>query len=437
MKIAILTMFNGLSTTYSLVNVVKDQLKMLLSVEDISIKMLVSQDCPDEERFDVFNHPDIEWIKITNRCKGKMIYWKDYKNPNKPIHDTFYEEVDAIAADFATYLEDVDVCFLHDILYQGWHLVHNVALRKAQKQLPNTRFLAFTHSAPEVDDQEMPWPYSARFSEMPQTLYIYPTSSGLLYLAKQYNTAVEKCRAISNSLDVFLNLGEEVKMIAERTDLLEPDFLAIYPARMSPAKKFEKIVALLGCLKRVSNRSVKVIFCDFPSADISTKLYKDLILKHGVMHGLDERDIVFTTDIGFPLGVDRCTVLDLFTLSNLFICPSFSESFGLTVLEAASKGNFIVLNEAVPALEELGKKLNAYMLRWDTLNFGFTTHEEYHPSEVEYYMDHAQRLLNILDQNQLVHSKTMVRKEYSPSHILKTQLLPLLKAPEYNPLENE
>ena len=32
-------------------------------------------------------------------------------------------------------------------------------------------------------------------------------------------------------------------------------------------------------------------------------------------------------------------VLDIFTLSNLFVCPSFSESFGLIALEAASIGN--------------------------------------------------------------------------------------------------
>ena len=60
--------------------------------------------------------------------------------------------------------------------------------------------------------------------------------------------------------------------------------------------------------------------------------------------------------------------MELFQLSNLFICPSHSESFGLTVLEAASQGNFLVLNQAVPALQELGEKLGAYFLRWDARN---------------------------------------------------------------------
>ena len=42
MKVAVLTMFSGLSTTYSLVNVVADQLKMLLDA-GISVKLLVSE----------------------------------------------------------------------------------------------------------------------------------------------------------------------------------------------------------------------------------------------------------------------------------------------------------------------------------------------------------------------------------------------------------
>ena len=46
MKVAILTMFSGLATTYSLVNVVADQIKMLLEAQ-VELKILVSETCPD------------------------------------------------------------------------------------------------------------------------------------------------------------------------------------------------------------------------------------------------------------------------------------------------------------------------------------------------------------------------------------------------------
>lgn len=147
----------------------------------------------------------------------------------------------------------------------------------------------------------------------------------------------------------------------------------------------------------------------------------------GYTYSLDEDALCFTSDFGYPKGYPRSGVLELFTLSNLFVCPSFSESFGLTVLEAASRGNFIILNQAVPALEELGKQLNAYFMRWDARNFGFDTRENYHPSEKHYLEEHAGKVVSLMRENPVIHAKTKVRNRYSPSWIWKNQLEPLLE----------
>ena len=165
MKVAILTMFNGLSTTYSLVNVVSDQLNMLLDA-GISVKLLVSEHCQETERWGVFLDERIEWVKIKNTLHGKQIQWYDYSIPVGVVHDTFFEETELIAEDFVTHLQDVDICIMHDILYQGWHLVHNVAIRKAQLKLPQLRFLAFTHSLPVNRPKEISAPFDARYTPM-------------------------------------------------------------------------------------------------------------------------------------------------------------------------------------------------------------------------------------------------------------------------------
>ena len=64
MKVAIVTMFSGLSSTYSLVNVVADQIQMLLQA-DIPVKVLVSETCPDSDRTGIFLDQRIEWVKVT------------------------------------------------------------------------------------------------------------------------------------------------------------------------------------------------------------------------------------------------------------------------------------------------------------------------------------------------------------------------------------
>ena len=111
---------------------------------------------------------------------------------------------------------------------------------------------------------------------------------------------------------------------------------------------------------------------------------------------------------------------------HLFICPSYSESFGLTVLEAGSRGNFLVLNEAVPALKELGEPLGAYFMRWNARNFGYDTREKYLPSERAYYEEHGQRIVQLMERAPSLHAKTQVRRRYHPRWIWEKQLLPLL-----------
>lgn len=427
MKIAILTMFNGLSSTYSLVNVVAEHLKMLLDA-GYETKMLVSENCPDSDRSGVFADERLEWVKITNKLGGKPIKWYDYSQPNGKVHESFYAEAELVGEELKKALSDVDVCIMHDIHYQGWHLMHNVAVRKAQEALPKLRFIAVTHSAPVNRPPAPQYPFSCRYTPMPNTIYVYPTRSGISALAKQYNVSEGKCRVVSNSLDLLSTMGEDVKALQNITDLIRPDYLIVYPGRFSTGKKFEKVAALGGAIKKRTEREVKVIFCDFPCMDTDSASYKRIIRATGQVCGLEDEDMLFTSDLGYPNGFPRSGVLDLFTLSNLFICPSYSESFGLTVLEAASRGNFLVLNEAVPALEELGKAMGAYFMRWDARNFGFDTKETYQPSELGYLEKHALIIADRIRDNSVLRAKAMSRQLYSPGWVWYNQLQPLLES---------
>lgn len=425
MKVAILTMFNGLSRTYSLVNVVAEHLKMLLDA-GIETKVLVSQDCPDSEREGIFADERLNWVKITNRLGDQQIHWYDYSQPDGKIHDTFFDEADVIAQDFIKYLADVDVCIMHDILYQGWHLVHNVAIRKAQEKLPNVRFIEVTHSVPVNRPPKPQYPFSCRYTSMPNTIYVYPTQSGIPALSKQYDVPEGRCRVIYNSLDLISVMSDDVKAVQKKVDLLSPDILIVYPGRFTTGKKFEKVAALAGAIRKKTELTIKVIFCDFPCMDIEPEKYKNAIRKIGCFFGLDDSDMAFTSDMGYQQGFPRSAVFELFTLSNLFICPSYSESFGLTVLEAASRGNFLVLNEMVPALEEVGKGLKAYFMRWDARNFGFDTKETYRPSEQFYLEEHALMIVDRMRDNPVLYAKTLARQKFSPQWVWHNQFQPLL-----------
>jgi hypothetical protein len=426
MKVAILTMFNGLSNTYSIVNVVAEHLKMLLDA-GTETKVLVSEDCPDRERQGIFADERLEWVKITNRLGDQQIHWYDYSQPDGELHDTFFDEADVIAQSFAIHLADADVCIMHDIHYQGWHLIHNVAIRRAQEKLPGVRFITITHSAPVNRPPKSKYPFSCRYSPMPNTIYVYPTQSGIPALAKQYDIPEGRCRVIYNSLDLISAMSDDVKAVQKGIDLLGADILIVYPGRLTTGKKFEKVAALAGAVTTKTELTVKIVFCDFPCLDIKPEIYKNAIQKTGCLFGLNDSDMAFTSDLGYPQGFPRSAVFELFTLSNLFICPSYSESFGLAVLEAASRGNFLVLNEMVPALEELGKKLKAYFMRWDARNFGFDTKETYRISERFYLEEHASMIVDRMRDNTVLYAKTITRQKFSPRWVWYNQLQPLLE----------
>lgn len=426
MKIAVLTMFNGLDSHDLTVGIVAEHLKMLLDA-GVPTRVLVSQDCPDGDRKGVFADNRLEWVKITNRLDGRRIQWRDYCRPNGNLHTTFFAEAEVIAADLKNALSDVNICAMHDIHAQGRYLVHNVAVRKAQEHLPKVRFTAFTHSAPTNRPPVLKYPFSCRYTPMPNTVYVYPAQAGISALAQQYGIPEGRCRVVGNCLDPIDFVSDEIKQLQLQTDLLTPDILMVCPGRLSPEKQFEKAASLAGAIRKKTELTVKVIFCDFPCSDTDNSHYKGTVRAAGVQKGLEKEQLVFTSDLGWPRGFPKKSVLELFTLSNLFVCPSYSEPSDLTVLEAASRGNFLVLNQAVPGLEELGRRFGAYFMRWDARNFGFDTKENYTPSEGAYLEEHAAKIVNRMRNNPVLWAKTMLRRDFNPRRIWEEQLQPVLE----------
>lgn len=427
MKVALLTLYGHLQSTNSLVNVAAEHLKMLLDA-GVPTKLLVCEQCSDSERHGIYLDDRIEWVKVTNSYHGNHIEWYDYDDPYGIVHDTFFEEAEVIAEDLVKKLSDVNVCIVHDILYHSVHLVNNVALRKAQEKLPTLKFLAFSHSAPVNPPYQPVYPFSCRFSPMPNTTYITFTYAMIPALAKQYGIVEGKCRVVNNCLNLLQYMSDDVVRVASKVDIFSPDILIVYPARFTPEKQFEKVASLAGAIKSSTHKSVKVIFCDIPSENTDNSEYKCIVQEEGCKSGLEKDDMVFTTDLGYEEGYPRSAIMELFTLSNLFISTSMSEAFQLTVIEAASRGNFIVLNRNVPALEELGKHLQAYFLPWDANISGMYIKESYSPSEQEFFQVHADDIVNTMMSDPVLYAKTISRQRFSPKWVWKNQLEPLLES---------
>lgn len=424
MKIAIMTLFNGLDSSYSLVNVVKDQVTMLLN-NNIEIKILVSEHCNLDNLEGIFADQRIEWCPITNSINGKRIRWIDYSNDPVSLHDSFNEEVDIIAGSLLHHLQDTDICFLHDILFQGWHYIHNIAIRKVSNQLSDLNFISFTHSFPLKRPKHPPVHLLGFYMPLRNTKYVYPTVSGITPLASQYNVPEGYCHVVSNSFSQIDFCTPEVVELHKQVDLTDCKILIIYPARLTPAKQHVGLMHLVGSIYENVESSIKMIFCDFPSSDIKEEDYKSQIMSVANSYGMNQKQVIFTSEYGFRTGFPRKSVIELFSLSNLFICPSYSESFGLTVLEAASKGNYLVLNNLVPALNELSTPLPSHLMNWPARTFAGEITPTY-TNISEYYLKNAEEIVKKMFDNPVIQSKTNARTRYSLEWIWKNQLEPLI-----------
>lgn len=425
-KIGIMTYFRELSHSSSLVQVTAHHIEMLLA-HQYSIKLMVCENCKKEGAPSIYLDPRIEWVELPNHYQTKPIMWENYYDPRTSIPEHFMEQVSFIQTHMEKALEDIDLCMLHDIHYHIHHAIHHLALRQALEHFPKLPIIAFTHSLPYFRPAIIPSSSKLLFTPLPHTLYVYPTCSGLSALALQYHIPEAHCYKVYHPIVTLHH--PIVKKIHTVLNLFTPTFLIIYPARLCPEKKQDKIIALAGALKLVSGKKVSIVFCDAildsPPEAIST--YKQLLSQTAVEYGLGSKDFLFTSSLGYTNGIPHEAITELFGLSNLFICPSISESFSLTVLEAASQGNFIVYNQNVPALKEIGTLLHGYPMKWDAYQNNYSITQNYPDSEASYYGYHAQAIYHLYKQNPLFYSRTYTRCTFNCEWIWHHQMAPLIQ----------
>lgn len=424
MKIVILTCFKSLSPTSSLVHVVASHIDMLLT-HHYQVHLILCEGYHIEEAPAIYHDPRLTIGELPLSDGDEPFSLLDYYDPLQPIPPHFNHWLATIKSFLVENLKDCQLCMLHDIHYQPTASLYHLGLQQALPYYPQLPLIAFTHSYPYFRPSILSPEALPHFTPLPHTYYVYPTQSGLCALSEQYGIPEALCRCVYHPC-LFLSTPQ-VQALSQQIDLFSPDLLVIYPARLTPAKKQDKIISLLGALKLASQLSVTLIFCDTLSDTPEALSYKQSLYETAHHYGLTSKEVFFTSDLGYIHGLSHESILELFHLSNLFILPSLSESFSLILLEAATKGNFIVYNENVPALSELGSLLHGYPMHWEAREDHYTISPTYQPSEASYYGYHACLILKAMLGCSPLWAKTQIRKRFNTAWIWHHQLEPLLK----------
>lgn len=418
-QVYILTNFSTYLKSYSPIVVVREQCKMLTRAGYEPIMITTEGwDAPEED--------------FLSTIKTEHLYPSGgHDEPG----DIFESDVLDIYRRLDEIIPDGTVVITHDLIFLPDYTKHNIACRRLADKKPKVRWLHWIHSAtaPNTLIQERsiygPQYKELLLSKFPNSIICYPNAQDIPRVAHNFSFEENEVVEVPHSTDPTEGMGRLVQRLYDEKGLSEPEVLVIAPMRLDRGKNPQFIVRLMkGC--QDAGLSSHLVFCDFQSTgDDKVVLRNECSDLAKELKVSDRVTFLSEFDAEAALEVSHQTVLDLFTLSNVFILPSRSETYSLVAQEAMLKGNFCILNQDFPAFRQIYGK-NAIYRQFDGAEVDFsgqdgkidTTH-----SDIDnYFKGMAVNLKFWLENDKVLRAKTWVRTRRNPDYIFQNYIEPLL-----------
>jgi glycosyltransferase involved in cell wall biosynthesis len=421
-KIYILTNFGTYLKSYSPIIVVQEQLKMFKRAGYNPILIATDSWDPPEDSY----YADIETKKLAQVA---------YQDP-PVINDLFHEDVNLIEEQLKEIIEDNSVVITHDLIFLPDYVKYNIAARRIAEQKPSVRWIHWVHSAtgPNTLIQERAM-YGDEYkklllSKFPNSIVAYPNAQDIPRVARNFSYEEYEVVEVPHSTDPTEGLHPLVQRLYDDLHLGDKEILMIYPIRFDRGKVPQMHVRAMAACKEVGLSS-HVIYCNFQSTGGDKIVLMEEVRELAKELGVEDRmTFISEFDDLAHMEVDHKIILDLFTLSNIFLLPSRSETYSLITQEAMLKGNLCFLNYDFPAFRQIYGQ-NALYRQYDGAEVamdGFdgkvdTSHSDINSYFVERF---AIPFKAWLQQDRVLGAKTWVRTQRNPDAIFKNYIEPLI-----------
>ncbi|MDX2163058.1 MAG: glycosyltransferase family 4 protein [bacterium] len=320
-----------------------------------------------------------------------------------------------MAAALRTALAGCDVCIAHNV-----HTLNkNLALTAALRQIDDVRHIAWCHDlawtnpqyAPELYERD---PWTLLRQPQPGTRYVTISEVRRAELAALMGLPPDSIPVIPGGIDParFFQWTPEMTHITARLNLLDADGLLLLPARLTRRKNIALGLHVLAALRLRTNADYRLIVTGPPGPhNPANPGYLGELLALRAALGLQNAVHFLYELTDPPLMVDDATIANLYQLADALFFPSLQEGFGLPVLEAGLAG-IPVFCADLPVLRETG---GADVHPFDP--------ETTAPGEI------AAFIAETLAGSPSARLRVRVRQRYRWSHIVRSQLIPLLEAP--------
>lgn len=352
------------------------------------------------------------------------------------VDDIFESDVLDIYRRLDEIIPEGSVVITHDLIFLPDYTKHNIACRRLAEKKSKIRWLHWIHSATApgtlIEERSIYGPQYKELllSKFPNSIVCYPNAQDIPRVAKNFSFEEDEVVEVPHSTDPTEGMSRLVQRLYDEKKLGEAEVLVIAPMRLDRGKNPGMIARLMKGCQEVGLTS-HLIFCDFQSTGDDKVVLRnetnDLAKELGVA---DRVTFLSEFDGEAILEVDHQTVLDLFTLSNVFVLPSRSETYSLVAQEAMLKGNFCILNQDFPAFRQIYGK-NAIYRQFDGAEVDFSGQDGQisteHSDIGAHFRDIATALKYWLENDKVLHAKTWVRTRRNPDYIFKNYIEPLLR----------
>lgn len=352
------------------------------------------------------------------------------------INEMFYEDVEVIYQQLSKKVPDNSVIITHDLIFLPDYTKHNLAARKLAEDKPGIRWIHWVHSATGpntlIAERDM---YGDEYrqlllSKFPNSVIAYPNGQDIPRVARNFSYEEYEVVEVPHSTDPTEGMHPLVQRLYDNLHLGDKEVLAIAPMRLDRGKNPQMIVRAIAACKD-EGMDAHVIFCDFQSTGgDKVTLREDCKALAERLGAADCITFLSEFDDLAAMEVPHDVVLDLFTLSNVFICPSRSETYSLTTQEAMLKGNLCILNHDFPAFRQIyGDK--ALYRQFDGSEVGFDGYDgkiDTKHSDIDAYFRErfAIALKAWLAHDKVIAAKTWVRTKRNPDYVFKEFIEPLI-----------
>lgn len=416
----ILTNFSTYLKSFSPIIVVGEQLKMMKRNGYNPVLIAAETWMPPED-------------SIFAEVESKLMFPTGQHDPNTQVEQV-EEMVDIAYQQLKEILPEKAVVITHDLIFLPDYTIYNLAARKLANERPGLHWLHWVHSATNprqvAEERAM---FGDRYvaaleSQFPNSIICYPNAADTFRVAANFGFEEDKVVEVPHSTDPTDGMHPIVKRLYDDKKLGEADVLMVLPVRLDRGKNVEMNVRLIaGC--RHIGLNPHLVVCDFQSTGDDKVVYrKDLKELAGSLGVADCVTFLSEFDDMASLEIDHDVILDLFSLSNVFLLGSKSETYSLIAQEAMMRGNFCILNYDFPAFRQIyGKKaiyrgfganvdangLNGETIRhWDNV--------------LVYFQDLAKELKYWIENDKVINAKTWVRTRRNPDYIFREYIEPLI-----------